>query len=68
MTVVKHAIAEHDFVELLDRVGRWDAGIKGTVVRDYGGAKLVEIADERGASLDFVQVLESGLKLISKYS
>ena len=67
VTTVEDEIAEHDFVELLDGIGRWDAGVKGTVVSDYGDAKLVEIADERGVSLDFVQVPESGLKLISKY-
>jgi len=67
MTTVKQAIAEHDFVELRDGVGRWPAGAKGTVVSDYGDAKLVELADKRGVALDFIQVPESGLKLISRY-
>lgn len=67
MTIVKHAIGEHDFVELLDSSGKWTTGTQGTVVSDYGDAKLVEVADEKGIALDFVQVPESGLKLISRY-
>jgi hypothetical protein len=68
MATVKHAIGEHDYVELFDKIGRWPAGIRGTVVSDYGDVKLVEISDTRGVALDFIQVPESGLKLITKHS
>lgn len=66
MATVKHAIREHDVVELLDPVGKWSAGRSGAVVSDYGAVKLIEIADERGVALDFVQVPEAGLKLVAK--
>lgn len=67
MTILKHSIGEHDFVELLDDVGKWLAGVQGTVVSDYGDVKLMEVSDERGVALDFLQVPESHLKLISKH-
>jgi hypothetical protein len=68
MATVKHAIGEHDVIELLDRVGGWPAGKTGAVVSDYGEVKLVEIADENGVALDFVQVPEARLKLVAKHS
>lgn len=68
MATVKHLIAEHDAVALREEAGRWDAGTKGTVVSDYGEVKLVEIADERGAALDYVQLPESSLKLLPRHS
>ena len=68
MAIVKHAIGEIDVVELLEAVGRWPAGTTGTVVSDYGDVKLVEIADDRGVALDYVQVPEPELKLIAKHS
>lgn len=67
MATVKHAIREHDVVELLDPIGKWPAGGSGTVVSDYGAVKLVEIADARGVALDFVQVPETGLRLVVKH-
>lgn len=54
------AVHEHDAVELLDPIdkveaaGSWPAGTVGTVVDERGESKLVEIADERGATLDYV--------------
>lgn len=70
MATIKQRIAEHDYVELMDRVGTWPAGTRGGVVSDYGEVKLVEISDPEdwGAALDFVQVLESRLRLITKHS
>lgn len=70
MATVKHAISEHDHVALLDTVGNWPAGTTGAVVSDYGDVKLVEISDpdDVGAALDFVQVPESRLRLITKHS
>lgn len=67
MSTVKHAIGEHDLVELLSKVGKWQAGVQGTVVSDYGDVKLVEVSDELGVALDFFQVPESGLKLLAKH-
>jgi hypothetical protein len=68
MATVKHAIGEHDYVELRDPVGRWPSARRGAVVSDYGEVKLIEISDERGAMLDLIQVPETGLKLITKHS
>lgn len=68
------AIRENDAVELLDAVdkvdldGIWPAGTGGTVVSERGEWKLVEIADERGVTLDYVSVDEARLKLLAKYS
>lgn len=66
--MVKHLIAEHDVVALRDKTSKWEAGTKGTVVSDYGAVKLVEIADEQGVALDYIQVPEPALKLPARYS
>jgi hypothetical protein len=68
MASVKHAIGEHDFIELLDGVGEWTAGTTGTVVSDHGDSKLIEISDDRGVMLDLIEVAEDRLRLIVKYS
>jgi hypothetical protein len=68
MASVKHAIGEHDVVELLDRVGEWTAGTAGAVVSDHGDSKLIEISDDRGAMLDLIEVAEDRLRLITKHS
>jgi hypothetical protein len=68
MATVKHAIGEHDFIELLDRVGKWASRTTGTVVSDHGDSKLVEISDDRGVMLDLIEVGEDRLRLITKYS
>lgn len=70
MATVKQRIAEHDYVELLDRVGDWPAGTRGGVVSDYGEVKLVEISDpdDWGAALDLIQVPDSRLRLVTKHS
>jgi hypothetical protein len=68
MATVKHAIGEIDVVELLDPVGRWPAGTRGTVVDERGEWKQIEISDGRGVMLDLVSVAEPRLKLISKHS
>jgi hypothetical protein len=68
MATVKHAIGEHDYIELLDRIGKWGFGTTGTVVSDYGDVKLVEISDDRGVMLDLIQVPEDRLRLITKHS
>jgi len=66
--IVKHAIAEHDFVEFLDPVGHWMPGTSGTVVSDHGNSKLIEIVGEDGAMLDLVEVAEDRLRLVAKHS
>lgn len=66
--MVKHLITEHDVVALRDKSSRWEAGTKGTVVSDYGEIKLVEIADEQGMALDYIQVPEPALRLLARYS
>ena len=45
---------ELDVVELMVGVGRWPAGTIATVVEIFPAAVLVEIADARGHSKDFV--------------
>jgi hypothetical protein len=47
-------IKELDVVELTADPGRWPAGTIGTVVEVFPSSALVEIADERGHSEDFV--------------
>lgn len=68
MASVKHAIGEHDVVELLDHVGKWASGTAGAVVSDHGDSKLIEISDDRGVMLDLIEVAEDRLRLIIKYS
>lgn len=72
MATVKQAIREHDVVELLDAVdkveadGSWPAGTVGTVLDERGGSKLVEIADARGMTLDYVVVAADRLVLVDE--
>ena len=68
MATVKHAIGEIDFVELLDAVGRWPAGTRGTVVDERGEWKQIEISDDQGQMLDLISVAEPRLRLIAKHS
>jgi hypothetical protein len=70
MATVKHAIAEHDFVALREKVGKWPAGTTGTVVSDYGNVKLVEVSEDRppGQMLDLIQVPEADMRLITRHS
>jgi hypothetical protein len=69
MATVKQAIRENDAVELLDPVakvdagGKWPAGTVGAVVSERGEWKLVEIANERGVTLDYVSVSAARLAL-----
>ena len=67
MATVKHAIGEIDYVELLDAVGRWPAGTRGTVVDERGEWKQIEISDDRGQMLDLISVAEPRLKLIARH-
>jgi hypothetical protein len=56
-------IHEDDIVQLQRRVGPWPAGREGFVVAEKGPLKLVEIADEQGATIDFISVQEADLKM-----
>jgi hypothetical protein len=67
MSSVKHAIGEHDVVELRDDISEWAAGTSGTVVSDHGDSKLIEISDDRGVMLDLFEVAESRLRLVAKH-
>jgi hypothetical protein len=70
MESAKRMIRENDAVELLEAVeavdadGSWPAGTIGTVISEHGQWKLVEIADKRGVTLDYVSVAEPRLKLV----
>lgn len=63
MASVEHTIAEHDVVELRGDTRGWLAGTVGTVVRDYGREKLVEITDARGRSRGLVRVPVDRLRI-----
>jgi hypothetical protein len=60
---VAHAISEHSSVRLREDVHGWPAGTIGTVVSDYGEVMLIEISNEKGKALDFVQVPTAKLEL-----
>lgn len=68
MASVKHAISEHDLVELSEPVEGWPAGTVGTVVGDYGEVKLIEVSSPKspGTMLDLVRVPESAIELRSR--
>jgi hypothetical protein len=63
MATVKNVIGEHDVVALRDPVARWPAGTVGAVVSDYGDDKLIEITDDKGVALDYIQVSAARLDL-----
>lgn len=63
MAPTKHAISEHDVVELLNDAGGWSVGTVGTVVSDSGGDALVEVSDARGRTKDLVRVSINSLRL-----
>lgn len=60
---VVHAISEHSVVRFRDAVHGWPIGTVGTVVSDYGEVVLVEVANETGKALEFVQVPVALLEL-----
>jgi hypothetical protein len=45
-----------DVVELTAGSGRWPAGTVGTVVEMHDRTLLVEVDDERGHALDYVEI------------
>jgi hypothetical protein len=58
------AISEHAVVRLREDVSGWPRDTVGTVVGDYGDVVLVEMSNESGVALDFVQVPVSKLDLV----
>lgn len=68
MGTVKQEIKELDGVAFTQAVGKWPAGTEGAVVADFGDDKMIEIANERGETLDLPVVPADKLKLMAKYS
>lgn len=70
-TSVEQAIHEHDvvvFVDAVDKaegVGTWPAGTIATVIGDYGDHKMVDVANERGETLDMPTVSADKLELVT---
>jgi Domain of unknown function (DUF4926) len=60
---VVHAISEHAVVRFREAAHGWPAGTVGTVVSDYGDVVLVEVSNETGKALEFVQVPVAQLEL-----
>jgi hypothetical protein len=50
------SIRELDVIELAVAAGRWPAGTRATVLEVFADGALVEIADERGHTLDMVSL------------
>jgi Domain of unknown function (DUF4926) len=71
---VKHRIGEHDVVAFTEAVekaesaGTWPAGTKGAVISDFGDHKMIDVANDRGETLDMPIVPVEKLKLVSKHS
>jgi len=68
MGTVKQEIGELDGVAFTQAVGKWPIGTQGAVVIDFGDDKMVEIANERGETLDLPVVPANKLELLAKYS
>ena len=58
-----------DVVELTAASGRWPKGTRGTVLELFGSeAALVEVADDRGHTLDELELPVDVLKTVSRPS
>jgi hypothetical protein len=70
MSTTKTVIGEHDVVVLVNAVGRWPAGTRGTVVSDRPAYKTVEMPgiEESGDDMwDYMpEVATEDLRLVSK--
>jgi len=66
MATTSQEIREHDVVRLRRGVGKWAAAREGTVVAEKGNWRLVEIADDRGVTLDLISVREADLDVVWK--
>lgn len=55
MTTKRRVIEEHDVVRLLEPIGRWPAGAKGTVVLIHNpDVMMVEMPGEADSCLDLL--------------
>lgn len=61
-------ISELDVVELGVQTGRWPAGTEGTVLERRDESTLVEIADERGHTLEIITVPVAALRPVKQPS
>jgi len=50
-----------DVVELRSGTGRWPAGTTGTVVDTQDDHVLVEISDDRGRGIEFLEISEDAV-------
>jgi hypothetical protein len=70
MSVTHTAIGEHDVVVLVNAVGRWPAGTKGTVMHAFPGFKSVEITGIEYSGDDMLEYLpdiaDEDLRLVWK--
>ncbi|MGH2951148.1 MAG: hypothetical protein ACRDKX_03795 [Solirubrobacterales bacterium] len=56
-----------DVVELRAASGRWPRGTQGTVLELFGAeAALVEISDDRGHTLDELELPIDALRIVSR--
>ena len=55
-----------DVVELRTASGRWSVGQVGTVIEDFGDKVLVEISDEQGRGLDFLELPPDAVQTVRK--
>jgi hypothetical protein len=63
------AIKTLDVVELTAASGRWAVGTRGTVLELFGSeAALVEISDDRGHTLEELELPLSALKTVRRPS
>jgi hypothetical protein len=70
MSVTHTTIGEHDVVVLVNAVGRWPAGTKGTVMHVFPGFKSVEITGIEYSGDDMLEYLpdvaDEDLRLVWK--
>jgi hypothetical protein len=64
MSTTRTVIGELDVVALLNPVGDWPAGTRGTVIYDHPDVKLVEICNEFGEGVDELDVPSDQLKVV----
>lgn len=56
-----------DLVELTAASGRWPSGTEGTVLELFGSdAALVEISDDRGHTLEELELPITALRVVSR--
>lgn len=55
-----------DVVALRAASGRWPIGKVGTVVEDFGDQIIVEISDDQGRGLDFLDLPPEAVALVEK--